>query len=362
MSITPAADPMSYVPNPYFSADDIYPINDTTVLIDLSRDTPSPQALLAAEIFDNWSDTSEAGDKYVPDDYVADADGTLVPFEPELRYTLQNVVDRTYLVAGDGALKGNLAVFFGGTEHDGRYAPYESCYTQLPNGQYSIRPHYRKFFSDRLVGCAGLIATALNDQHVDNRSFHAGFISVTVSAAAMKESNIHFTPSILLFLSRGWMVPAREFTTTAEIKQHIDHFFSIICFAAALYTKLMITTIRLGTESLCNAGAGIGMSKGEFIGQAGCPNAYTDFVESWIDKMLNDVKYVHDADDAAGAFFGERPITYLLDVEDSEDYHDGWTMTLLPHTPHETTTNAPFTQRIRTTPAKLGLQLAMIGF
>ncbi|KAJ7202336.1 hypothetical protein GGX14DRAFT_570835 [Mycena pura] len=359
MSINPA-----YISDPVYSPEDVSVINGV-VHIDLSRDTPSPQASLAAEIFEGWSDASEAGDsdKYVPDDYVTNNDIVPVPGkEPELRYTLPNVVDRLYLVVGDETLKANLSVFFRGTDYDGTYNRPANVYTQLPNGSYAVRSHFCRYWTDHVVCCAGLIAAALNNYRVDNHGFLAGFLPLTVPVRAMKECNLHVLPSIILFLSRGWMLKQREFPTVYAIEQHINHFFSIIRFAAATFTKIMITTMRMGSASVCNPGAGIGMSKDEFIARAGCPTAYTDFVECWIDRMLDSNEYIREADDSAGAFFAERSIRYLLEVTDRESVDPGVTATLVPHTPHESTFNAHFTGRIGTTPSKLGLQLAMIGF
>ncbi|KAJ7208326.1 hypothetical protein GGX14DRAFT_567054 [Mycena pura] len=347
---TAGADIIPYVPNPFYSPADVSRTSTGTLLIDLSRDSPDPQSNMDAENFDDT--VSENGSSiYVPDDedYVPPPDPT-----PEVPRTVRNVTQRTLWLMNDVILRSNFGTLLGGTEPDGGY-PRPSCYYhQLPNGWYALRPHYRKFFTERLVTCAGLIAAALNDRLVNDRGFIPERIPVSVPIAAMEQSKLHF-PGILLFLSRGWTLPTREFVAEAEIVQHIENFFNVLRLGIATFAKIISTTMRNGQDSVCNPGAGIGMTKDEFIQRAGPATHTTNLIESWIDVLLDDVKYKCDTDFAASKIFALQPFTYFLLV------NDGSTITLLPHRPAESLGDY-FTHRIHITPAELGQQLAMCGF
>ncbi|KAJ7189716.1 hypothetical protein GGX14DRAFT_408588 [Mycena pura] len=197
---------------------------------------------------ENFDDTvSENGSSiYVPDDedYVPPPDPT-----PEVPRTVRNVTQRTLWLMNDVILRSNFGTLLGGTEPDGGY-PRPSCYYhQLPNGWYALRPHYRKFFTERLVTCAGLIAAALNDRLVNDRGFIPERIPVSVPIAAMEQSKLHF-PGILLFLSRGWTLPTREFVAEAEIVQHIENFFNVLRLGIATFAKIISTTMRNGQDSV----------------------------------------------------------------------------------------------------------------
>lgn len=333
---------------------------DGKILIDLSCDSPDPQKEHEVEDFGDWSDGES--EIYRPDD---SDDDTYIPppvLSLEAQHDLPNVIQRMLLLLIDCILKTNFAALLCGTERNGDYAGYCHCCVQLPNGNYVLRPHYRALFTIRLVACAGLIAAALNNHLVvDNRGFIPEILPVTVPMPAMRQCHLHGTPSILLFLSRGWSLAPREFATEAEIKQHVEHFREILRFGIAIFAKIVITAIRTGHQSLVNPGAGIGMAKHDFIQRVKRwthPNL--DLIEAWFDIMLDSNAYLRNADDAAGAFFAPRSMTYLLDIEDETEPMK----TLIPHTPHEMPANIPSgrTHRIGTTSAKLGQQLAICGF
>ena len=331
---------MPYVHNPANVS--ITNINGGFV-IDLSRDSPDPQATTETESVDDT--TSDNGSTI----YVPHPGPT-----PEVPRTIWNIIQWTLWLMHSDILRTNFRALLGGTEPNCDYPRPYYCYYQLTNGWYTLRPHFRRFFTDRLVTCAGLIAAALNDCLLTDHGFVPDRIPVSIPVVAIQQSEIFF-PTILLFLSNGWTLSNREFSTESEIKEHVEDILNVLRLGMATFAKIISTSMRAGYNSVCNPGAGIGMDKDEFIRRAGPIMPPTSLIEAWIDSLLDNDEYRHDTDYAAAKIFTSKPFAFFILVD------DGSTITLLPYTPIGFADEF-LTHRMHITPAELGQRLAMVGF
>ena len=324
------------------------PPNSTPDIIDLSRDTPEPET----EIVDDDTMSAYGSLPYAPDDedYIPPPSNNPIP---EVPFTIRNLLHWMAALMHDAILRSMFATLLAGTEPDGSYPRTGCYYVQLENGPFALRPHFIRFFTDRLIACAGLIAAALNNYVVTDSGFTPEHLPVSVPVIALLQSHINY-PAILIFLSRRWKLPVREFLTEEEVIHHIEDIHGILRFGIATFAKIIWTTMRKGKNALCNPGAGIGMTQDEFIRRAGPATHYTDLIESWFNDLLEDRTHRHKIDDAVSKVFAVQHFIYLFLI------NDGSSVTLLPHRPvgagnHDTI-------RVYTTPARLAQNLAMCGY
>lgn len=339
-------DSLPCFPNPFFSQSDVSQSPDGKILIDISRETPPPPFSpgLEAELFgDDSSDTSGEED-YIPP--------PLIP--PDHPHTIANVLALTLRIPLHDLLSTNFGSLLSGMTHNGTYVRPSNTYKRLPNGAFALRRHYRLHITERLISCAGLISTALNNQVVDGRGFIPEAIPVTVPAAALDESRIPF-PAILVFLSRGWTLEEREFDTQEEVESLVDDFLEALRLGIAIFGKIMVVTKRLGVNSVCNPGAGIEMGKEEFLERAGRLDYVGEQVELWLDQMIFSNPYIRRSDDACARLFTTQIFSVFITLELNNK------VALVPRVAPGVVHDG-HTHRIHTNAETFGQQLAMWGF
>ncbi|KAF8132730.1 hypothetical protein K438DRAFT_1884568, partial [Mycena galopus ATCC 62051] len=198
-------------------------------------------------------------------------DDTDAPYIPQpilpanLAYIFPNVLLLVLKLCHNDLLARNFSTLLSGTEKGGQYARRENTYMQLPDGKFVLRPHFRALYTERLINCAGLIATALNHERVGSRGFTPGAIRVSVPRSALDEAGLDNYPSLQVFLAAKWQLDKYRCDTAEQVMQQPDDFVEVFRYGVAVLGRIMVSTIENGEASVCNPGAGIGMSKAEFL-------------------------------------------------------------------------------------------------
>ncbi|KAF7341207.1 hypothetical protein MVEN_01856100 [Mycena venus] len=352
-------------PNDYFTKDDVSRGPEGKLLIDISRDTPFPllSPTTEREIFGDDSSDDAASDDgsydAASDDgsYDAASDDIYIPTAvapPELPHTIANVQRLILQIPLHDRLSVNFGSMLSGMGRDCAHVRPHNTYRCLEDGTFVLRHHFRLFFSQRLIYCAGLISTALNDHTVDARGFTPDAIPVTVPSQALQQLGIPF-PTILVFLSRGWQLDERIFESKEEIEGHVEDFLTVLRFGMAVFGKIMIVARQLGGNSLCNPGAGIEMEKAEFLELAGSHDYRSQSIDAWLDQILLANAYIRRADDACARLFTIQTFSIFFTLEDNGK------IALVPRVASGVVHDQP-THRVHTTAAEFGQQLARWGF
>ncbi|KAJ7192280.1 hypothetical protein GGX14DRAFT_406536 [Mycena pura] len=246
-------------PDPYFTPADVTITPEGKTVIDISSDDAP------ADRSDDSYEGPAEDEVYIPPPYT----GPRAPCPvPRIPHTIARVISRIFQAARDALLISLLGLFISGTELERDYARPRNICERLPNGMFVLRRPARLFLEQRLISCAGLIATALNHYPVGLHGFIPEDVPVTVPRPALDEVQVPF-PVILVFLSREWTLTERSFESMTEAEEHAKDILLVLRYGIAFFGKIMLRTMEGGPNSVCNPGAGLQVSQDEFLERSG---------------------------------------------------------------------------------------------
>ncbi|KAJ6464079.1 hypothetical protein C8R45DRAFT_1107654 [Mycena sanguinolenta] len=234
---------------------------------------------------------------------------------PQTPYTIPEVLRVVQRMTCDSLFMCLLWGMLSGPEFRGSFGSESNMWKKTSGGKFKVRSFYRALFTDRLVTCAGLIATTLNNQVVKTCRFSAETVRIDVPTAAFRESGLGF-PVILMFLFH-WRLDDILYDTQAQVEEIIQDFFTAFQFGIAQLALLVGTTKRLGNASLCNPGAGMEMEQAEFLKRAGQPDRLFDELEAWVQSVVRCSEICQGADIAYSRLYADQGVStfYILEAD-----------------------------------------------
>ncbi|KAF8179069.1 hypothetical protein K438DRAFT_1843509 [Mycena galopus ATCC 62051] len=278
---------------------------DGHLVIDLSGD-------------DSVHSTAASDEESMEEDVDDDTDAPYIPqpiLPANLAYIFPNVLLLVLKLCHNDLLARNFSTLLSGTEKGGQYARRENTYMQLPDGKFVLRPHFRALYTERLINCAGLIATALNHERVGSRGFTPAAIRVSVPRSALDEAGLDNVPSLLVFLAAKWQLDEYRCDTAEQVMQQPDDFVEVFRYGVAVLGRIMVSTIENGEASVCNPGAGIGMSKAEFLERTGGRSLMARNIDLWLSQIVLGYPFITAFNNACGRLFVEQTVSIFWNVE-----------------------------------------------
>ncbi|KAF7357250.1 hypothetical protein MSAN_01320200 [Mycena sanguinolenta] len=300
-------------PNPFFRPGDVTFLASGNAVIDLTRGsspTPSSRA---------HSEESEQDER--PYVVVAPPD--------HLERGLSHVLSCVLKINNSEALVTVLGYMLSGMRPDGSFADYRNLWMRRDDGMDQLWPYFHTHLIRRIVNCAGLILTALNDYIADERGFTPQTIPFTCPITALTESVIPFP--VIVGCATGAGSEPMEYRTQEGIEGHITDILETYRYGLATYCKIAAVARRLGMKSVCNPGAGLGIAKADYLSRLGPIDEEFDRREAWIDRIrvVFNSDYRQRADNACARLITPQVVSTFITYSYSYLFHTLPSLTLV---------------------------------